>query len=69
MKSKSVFLVVLCVIVSLVQDCSSVSKIINGELAKDGQFPHMVQLSIRKLESNKYCGGSLLDSHWVLTVS
>lgn len=44
------------------------SKIINGELAVEGQFPHMVQLSIRRKEATKYCGGSLINSQWVLTV-
>jgi secreted trypsin-like serine protease len=44
------------------------SKIVNGELAVEGQFPHMVQLSIRRREATKYCGGSLIDSQWVLTV-
>lgn len=54
----------------LVHSCSGVSKIINGELAKEGEFPHHVQLSIRKRDATKYCGGSLLaDSQWVLTVS
>lgn len=45
------------------------SKIINGELAVEGQFPYMVQLAIRRKETTKYCGGSLIDSQWVLTVS
>lgn len=43
-------------------------KIINGALAKDGQFPHMVQISIRTSESTQYCGGTLIDDQWVLTV-
>jgi secreted trypsin-like serine protease len=47
---------------------STNSKIVNGQLAKEGQFPHMVQLSIRRREATKYCGGSLIDSQWVLTV-
>lgn len=52
-----------------VQNSASSSKIINGELASEGQFPHMVQLAIRKTDSTKYCGGSLLDSQWVLTAA
>jgi hypothetical protein len=47
---------------------STNSKIVNGELAVEGQFPHMVQLSIRRREATKYCGGSLIDAQWVLTV-
>lgn len=55
---------------ALAVNCSSTtSKIINGELATVGQFPHMVQLSIRKRDATKYCGGSLLDSQWVLTAA
>lgn len=54
---------------ALVDATSTSSKIINGELAVEGQFPHMVQLSIRQKDSTRYCGGSLLDSQWVLTVS
>lgn len=66
MKFQAFLIIVICV---LVQEGSSVSKIINGELASEEQFPHMVQLSIRKKESTKFCGGSLVDTHWVLTVS
>lgn len=48
--------------------CSSL-KIINGKLAKSGQFPHMVQLSIsQKNSTNKFCGGSLINQQWILTV-
>ena len=48
---------------------ASSGKIVNGELAVEEQFPHMVQLAIRRREATKYCGGSLIDSEWVLTVS
>jgi secreted trypsin-like serine protease len=48
---------------------ASSSKIINGELAVEGQFPYMVQLAIKRKEATKYCGGSLIDAQWVLTVS
>lgn len=61
--------VILALVICLVHNCSSVSKIINGELAVEGQFPHMVQLSIQRVNSTKYCGGSLLDSRWVLTAA
>jgi secreted trypsin-like serine protease len=56
-------------IVALAGTCLAVSKIINGELAAQGQFPHQVQLSIKSKDSMRYCGGSLLDRQWVLTVS
>lgn len=45
------------------------SKIINGELAKEGQFPHVVQLAIKRTNATKYCGGSLLNDRWVLTAA
>jgi secreted trypsin-like serine protease len=44
------------------------NKIINGDLALDGQFPHMVQLSISTPDQTQYCGGSLLNEKWILTV-
>lgn len=45
------------------------NKIINGDLARDGQFPHLVQISIKSSKGPpQYCGGSLLNSEWVLTV-
>lgn len=47
----------------------AVAKIINGENAMNGQFPHMVQLSIKSVDQPQYCGGSLLNDRWVLTVS
>ncbi|CRL03230.1 CLUMA_CG016944, isoform A [Clunio marinus] len=55
----------------LIYDSSSesASKIINGKLAEEGRFPHMVQLSIKKREGTKYCGGSLISSQWVLTAA
>lgn len=61
----------LCAIFILTLFGSSESnlKIINGELAMNGQFPHMVQLSIKTPDAPQYCGGSLLNNQWVLTVS
>jgi secreted trypsin-like serine protease len=46
------------------------NKIINGQLARDAQFPHMTQISIKtkNSDSKQYCGGSLLDNQWILTV-
>lgn len=62
-------LIVALLIGALVQKSLSTTKIINGELASEGQFPHMVQLSIKRSEATKYCGGSLLDSQWILTAA
>lgn len=44
------------------------SKIINGVLAIEGQFPHMVQLAVKTSGPTQYCGGSLISDQWVLTV-
>lgn len=41
-------------------------RIINGVPAAVGQFPHHVLLVI---DNAYWCGGSLLSSYWVLTVS
>lgn len=63
----------LCTVLILVwisfDSTEAVPKIINGENAMDGQFPHMVQLSIKTADVPQYCGGSLLNDQWVLTVS
>lgn len=48
-----------------------VPRIVNGNLAYEGQFPHMVQLSIASYNTSsgrKYCGGSLINSEWIVTV-
>lgn len=44
------------------------NKIINGALASEGQFPHMVQLAIKTSGPSQYCGGSLISDQWILTV-
>lgn len=63
------FLVISLVLFALVTQIWCFPKIINGELAVKGQFPHMVQLAIKKNNSTKYCGGSLIDPSWVLTAA
>lgn len=61
--------ILIFIVGSFTAECLTTSKIINGELAVEGQFPHMVQLAISKRDSTKYCGGSLLDTRWVLTAA
>lgn len=44
------------------------SRIVNGQDATEGQFPHMV--SLRSRESNEHiCGASILSSRFVLTAA
>ena len=63
------FVINVVAILAISQQTLSSNKIVNGELADEGQFPHMVQLAIRRNNTTKYCGGSLLDKQWVLTAA
>nr|CAD7429931.1 unnamed protein product [Timema monikensis] len=42
------------------------SKIVNGQQASRGQFPHQAALY---LDKRSFCGGSLISSEWVLTAA
>lgn len=43
-------------------------RIINGQDAREGQFPHMVSLR-EKATLNHYCGASILSSRFLLTAA
>lgn len=47
------------------------NRIVNGQLAYDGQFPYQVGLSLKFLTSatNSWCGGSVIGNIWVLTAA
>ncbi|EDW80481.1 uncharacterized protein Dwil_GK11557 [Drosophila willistoni] len=44
-------------------------RITNGQTATEGQFPHQVGLSFSASGSSWWCGGSIIDSQWVLTAA
>lgn len=43
-------------------------RIVNGENAAIGQFPHQVSLRI-KGQNNHFCGGTIISSRWILTAA
>ena len=43
-------------------------RIVGGEPARPGQFPHQVMLLVEKMGVSYRCGGSLLYENWILTV-
>lgn len=47
---------------------SGSSRIVGGEPASMGQFPHQVALFLLDPMGNTYlCGGSIIDKNWVIT--
>ncbi|XP_055696435.1 chymotrypsinogen A-like [Lutzomyia longipalpis] len=48
-----------------------VSRIVNGQLAVDGQFPHQVRIvfygTLDCAANRKLCGGSIIAKNWILT--
>lgn len=44
-------------------------RITNGELAKPGQFPYQVGLSLIFGDKGAFCGGTLISDRWVLTAA
>ncbi|XP_037817079.1 brachyurin-like [Lucilia sericata] len=44
-------------------------RITNGELAKPGQFPYQVGLSLVFGNKGAWCGGTLISNRWVLTAA
>lgn len=44
-------------------------RIIDGETAKRGQFPHQVSLRFKLTEHFHRCGGSIISDRWILTAA
>ncbi|XP_005183422.2 brachyurin-like [Musca domestica] len=44
-------------------------RITNGELAKAGQFPYQVGLSLVFGDKGAWCGGTLISDRWILTAA
>ncbi|XP_058975829.1 brachyurin-like [Musca domestica] len=44
-------------------------RITNGELAKAGQFPYQVGLSLVFGNQGAWCGGTLISNRWILTAA
>lgn len=43
-------------------------RIVNGEKAELGQFPHQVSLRLKSINRH-FCGGTILNSRWILTAA
>lgn len=67
------FAVLLALEVHSKDDCghyrsySSVSPIVGGWEARDGEFPWMV--SLQDLSGHHFCGGAIVDKNWILTAA
>jgi secreted trypsin-like serine protease len=54
---------------ALIPSGDGISKfIVGGEKAREGQFPHTVSLRIIEPINVHGCGGSILNSRWIVTV-
>lgn len=44
-------------------------RIVNGEEAATGQFPHQVSLRVDGYVARHFCGGTIINSRWILTAA
>lgn len=70
MKSVSLVCLAIFVIVSLASAAKIVfePRIVNGQDAKEGQFPHMASLQSRIIHAH-FCGASILSGRFLLTAA
>ncbi|KRF97667.1 uncharacterized protein Dwil_GK27531 [Drosophila willistoni] len=48
----------------------SLGRIVNGQEAKEGQFPYIVELTVHSLyRPSSLCGGSIIANDWILTAA
>lgn len=45
------------------------SRIVGGDLASPGQFPYQVALSMIAGKDSWFCGGSIIEAHWIVTAA
>jgi secreted trypsin-like serine protease len=43
------------------------SRIIGGQAARAGQFPHAAAITVQTSDSRIFCGGTLINQEWILT--
>lgn len=44
-------------------------RITNGETAERSQFKYQVGLSLRGVEGNYWCGGTIISERWIITAA
>ncbi|XP_002135089.2 serine protease 1-like [Drosophila pseudoobscura] len=65
-----IFLCLLLVQDFIVGEAKVLPRIVNGKLAKQRQFPYVVQIEIKDGNNETFlCGGSIIANDWVLTAA
>ncbi|XP_022218655.1 serine protease 3-like [Drosophila obscura] len=69
-------LILLCLLVAqlfIVGESNQLQRIVNGELAEEGQFPYLVGVVMEQflhpIIKSKLCGGSIISNEWILTAA
>ncbi|XP_022218653.2 serine protease 3-like [Drosophila obscura] len=64
-----IFLCLLLVQLLVAGEANVLQRIVNGKLAKERQFPYVVQILIDAHNVTSLCGGSIIANNWVLTAA